>query len=153
MEWLQEYVTSVTPENAQILLVAKNDLLNYGLHKDHGDPYESTFEADWNTRHIHFCNYGRVRGSNKWKDCEYVCLLTDWNLKTSSVIAKIGSLKSCPASGLNLNLNNLVVPRTKNPFVNIIRKSHLQTTFKKMVARISLRNIDDSGITSPAHVF
>ena len=151
MEWLQEYVTSVTPENAEILVVAKKDLLNYGLHKDPGDPYESPFEADWNNRHVHFCNYGRGKGSNKWKDCDHVFLLGDWHLKTSSVIARIGSLKSSPASGLNLNY--LGAPRSKNPLVNIIRDSHLQTTFKQMAARISLRNIDDSGIASPAHVY
>jgi hypothetical protein len=151
MEWLQEYVTSVTPENAEILVVAKKDLLNYGLHKDPGDPYDSQFEADWNNRHVHFCNYGRGKGSNKWKDCDQVFLLGDWHLPTSLVIARIGSLKSSPASGLNLNY--LGAPRSKDPLVNIIRESHLQTTFKQMAARISLRNIDDSGIASPAHVF
>jgi hypothetical protein len=151
MEWLQEYVTSVTPENAEILVVAKKDLLNYGLHKDPGDPYESPFEADWNNRHVHFCNYGRGKGSNKWKDCDHVFLLGDWHLKTSLVIARIGSLKSSPASGLNLN--SLGAPRSKDPLVNIIKESHLLTTFKQMAARISLRNIDDSGIASPAHVY
>ena len=81
MEWLQEYVTSVTPENAEILVVAKKDLLNYGLHKDQSDTYDSPFEADWNNRHVHFCNYGRGRGSNKWKNCKNVFLLGDWHLK------------------------------------------------------------------------
>ena len=151
MEWLQKYVSSVTPENAEILVVAKKDLLNYGLHKDPGDPYESPFEADWNNRHVHFCNYGRGKGSNKWKDCDHVFLLGDWHLPTSLVIARIGSLKSSHASGLNLN--KLGAPRSKDPLVNIIRDSHLQTTFKQMSARTSLRNIDDSGIASPAHVF
>ena len=151
MEWLQEYVTSVTPENAEILVVAKKDLLNYGLHKDQSDTYDSPFEADWNNRHVHFCNYGRGRGSNKWKNCKYVFLLGDWHLKTSSVIARIGSLKSSPASGLNLN--KLGAARSKDPLVNIIRESHLLTTFKQMSARISLREIDDSGIASPAHVY
>ena len=64
--------------------------------------------------------------------------------------ARIGSLKSSPASGLNLN--NLGAPRSKDPLVSIIRESHILTTFKQMSARISLRNIDDSGIASPAHV-
>jgi len=125
--------------------------LNYGLHKDPGDTYDSPFEADWNNRHVHFCNYGRGRGSNKWKNCEYVFLLGDWHLKTSSVIARIGSLKSCPASGLNLNY--LGAARSKDYLVNIIRESHLLTTFKQMSARISLREIDDYGIASPAHVY
>ena len=67
------------------------------------------------------------------------------------MIARIGSLKSSPASGLNLN--NLGAPRSKDPLVKIIKESHLQTTFKQMAARISLRNIVDSGIAAPAHVF
>jgi hypothetical protein len=153
MEWLQEYVISVTPKDAEILVVAKKDLLNYGLHKDPSDNYESPFEADWKDRHVYFCNYGRGRGrgSNKWKNCKYVFLLGDWHLKTSLVIARIGSLKSSPASGLNLN--NLGAPRSKDPLVSIIRESHILTTFKQMSARISLRNIDDSGIASHTHVY
>ena len=67
------------------------------------------------------------------------------------MIARIGSLKSSPASGLNLN--SLGAPRSKDPLVNIIKESHLLTTFKQMSARISLRNIDDSGIASPAYVY
>ena len=133
------------------MVVAKKDLLNYGLHKDQSDTYDSPFEADWNNRHVHFCNYGRGRGSNKWKNCKYVFLLGDWHLRTSSVIARIGSLKSSPASGLNLN--KLGAARSKDPLVNIIRESHLLTTFKQMSARISLREIDDYGIASPAHVY
>ena len=78
-------------------MVAKKDLLNFGLHKSTDDKYECPFEADWNERHVHFCNYGRGRGSNLWKDCKYVFLLGDWHLRTTTAIAMVGSLKWCPA--------------------------------------------------------
>ena len=72
-----------------------------------------TFKAYWNGRHVYFCNYGRGRGSNLWKDCKYVFLLGDWHLRTSTAIAKVGSLKSCPAQGLDLN--KLGAPYTHDP--------------------------------------
>ena len=110
-----------------------------------------TFETDWNGRHVHFCNYGRGRGSNLWKDCDYVFLLGDWHLPISTAIAKVGSLKSCPAKGLDLN--KLGAPRSNDPLIRTIKESHLLTTFKQMSARISLRNIDDNGVAQSAHVY
>ena len=77
-----------------------------------------TFEADWNGGHVHFCNYGRGRGSNLWKDCKYVFLLGDWHLRTSTAIAKVGSLKSCPAQGLDLN--KLGAPYTHDPPLDLL---------------------------------
>jgi len=110
-----------------------------------------TFETDWNGRHVHFCNYGRGRGSNLWKDCEYIFLLGDWHLPISTAIAKVGSLQSCPAKGLDLN--KLGAPRSNDPLIRTIKESHLLTTFKQMSARISLRNIDDNGVAQIAHVY
>ena len=81
----------------------------------------------------------------------YVFLLGDWHLRTSTAIAKVGSLKSCPAKGLDLN--QLGAPRSNDPLIRTIKESHLLTTFKQMSARISLRNIDDRGVAQRAHVF
>ena len=44
---------------------------------------------------LRHCNYGRGRGSSLWKDCEYVFLLGDWHLRTSTAIAKILSFARC----------------------------------------------------------
>ena len=151
IEWFKEFVLENTPNTSEILVVAKQDLLNFGLHKSSDDRYESPFEADWNGRHVHFCNYGRGRGSNLWKDCEYVFLLGDWHLPISTAIAEVGSLQSCPAKGLDLN--KLGATRSKDPLIRTIKESHLLTTFKQMSARISLRNIDDNGVAQSAHVY
>ena len=148
---VQRFELENTPNNSDILVVAKQDLLNYGLHKSSDDKYESPFEADWNGRHVHFCNYGRGRGSNLWKDCEYVFLLGDFHLRKSTAIAKVGSLQSCLAKGLDLN--KLGAPRSNDPLIRTIKESHLLTTFKQMSARISLRNIDDNGVAQRAHVY
>ena len=42
-------------------------------------------------------------------------LLGDWHLRTSTAIAKVGSLKSCPAKGLDLN--KLGAPRSNDPLI------------------------------------
>ena len=72
-------------------------------------------------------------------------------MRTSTAIAKVGSLKSCPAKGLDLN--KLGAPRSIDPLIRTIKESHLLTTFKQMSARISLRNIDDNGVAQRAHVY
>ena len=72
-------------------------------------------------------------------------------MRTSTAIAKVGSLKSCPAKGLDLN--KLGAPRSNDPLIRTIKDSHLLTTFKQMSARISLRNIDDNGVAQRAHVY
>ena len=69
----------------------------------------------------------------------------------STSIAKVGSLQSCPAKGLDLN--KLGAPRSNDPLIRTIKDSHLLTTFKQMSARISLRNIDDNGLAQRAHVY
>ncbi len=93
----------------------------------------------------------RRRGSNLWKDREYVFLLGDFYLRTSTAIAKVGSLKSCLAKVLDLN--QLGAPRSNDPLIRTIKESHLLTTFKQMSARISFRNIDDNGVAQNAHVY
>ena len=72
-------------------------------------------------------------------------------MRTSTAIAKVGSLKSCPAKGLDLN--KLGAPRSNDPLIRTIKESHVLTTFKQMSARISLRNIDDNGVAQRAHVY
>ena len=78
-------------------------------------------------------------------------LLGDWHLRTSTAIAKVGSLKSCPAKGLDLN--KLGAPRSNDPLIRTIKESHVLTTFKQMSARVSLRNIDNYGVAQRAHVY
>ncbi len=58
---------------------------------------------------------------------------------------------SCPAKGLDLN--KLGAPRSNDPLIRTIKRSHLLTTFKQMSARIPLRNIDDNGVAQSAHVY
>ena len=72
-------------------------------------------------------------------------------MRTSTAIAKVGSLKSCPAKGLDLN--QLGAPRSNDPLIRTIKESHVLTTFKQMSARVSLRNIDDKGVAQRAHVY
>ena len=46
IEWFKEFVIENTPSTSEILVVAKQDLLNYGLHKSPNDNFESPFETD-----------------------------------------------------------------------------------------------------------
>jgi hypothetical protein len=151
MKWLREFVEKETSEKSQILIIAKIDLLRFDLHRDPDDKYNDPNQADWNNRHVYFCNYGRGRGSNKWKDCDHVFLLGDWHLKTATVLSRIGAVTNKKVSDMNLNM--LGAPRSKDPLVQNIRESHLLTNFKQMAARSRLREINDDGVASHSIIY
>ena len=151
MKWLRDFVEKGTPEESQILIIAKIDLLRFDLHRDPDDKYDDPNQADWNNRHVYFCNYGRGRGSNKWKDCDHVFLLGDWHLNTATVLSRIGAVTDKKVSDMNLNI--LGAPRSKDPLVKTIRESHLLTNFKQMAARSRLREINDDGVASHSIIY
>ena len=151
MKWLREFVEKETSEKSQILIIAKIDLLRFDLHRDPDDKYNDPNQADWNNRHVYFCNYGRGRGSNKWKDCDHVFLLGDWHLNTATVLSRIGAVTDKKVSDMNLNI--LGAPRSKDPLVKTIRESHLLTNFKQMAARSRLREINDDGVASHSIIY
>ena len=151
MKWLREFVEKETSEKSQILIIAKIDLLRFDLHRDPDDKYDDPNQADWNNRHVYFCNYGRGRGSNKWKDCDHVFLLGDWHLNTATVLSRIGAVTDKKVSDMNLNI--LGAPRSKDPLVQNIRESHLLTNFKQMAARSRLREINDDGVASHSIIY
>jgi len=151
IKWLRDFIEKETSEKSQILIIAKKDLLRFDLHRDTDDKYNDLNEADWNNRHVHFCNYGRGRGSNKWMNCDKVFLLGDWHLNTATVLSRIGAVTDKKVSAMNLNM--LAAPRSKDPLVQIIRESHLLTNFKQMAARSCLRNISDEGVASKTKIY
>ena len=151
MKWLREFVEKETSEKSQILIIAKIDLLRFDLHRDPDDKYNDQNQANWNNRHVYFCNYGRGRGSNKWKDCDHVFLLGDWHLNTATVLSRIGAVTDKKVSDMNLNI--LGAPRSKDPLVKTIRESHLLTNFKQMAARSRLREINDEGVASHSIIY
>ena len=151
MKWLREFVEKETPEESQILIIAKIDLLRFDLHRDPDDKYNDPNQADWNNRHVYFCNYGRGRGSNKWMNCDKVFLLGDWHLNTATVLSRIGAVTDKKVS--NLDLNTLGAPRSRDPLVKTIRDSHLLTNFKQMAARSRLREINDEGVASHSIIY
>ena len=151
MKWLRDFVEKETPEESQILIIAKIDLLRFDLHRDPDDKYNDPNQANWNNRHVYFCNYGRGRGSNKWKDCDHVFLLGDWHLNTATVLSRIGAVTDKKVSDMNLNI--LGAPRSKDPLVKTIRESHLLTNFKQMAARSRLREINDDGVASHSIIY
>ena len=151
MKWLRDFVEKGTPEESQILIIAKIDLLRFDLHRDPDDKYNDQNQANWNNRHVYFCNYGRGRGSNKWKDCDHVFLLGDWHLPTATVLSHIGAITDKKVSDMNLNI--LGAPRSKDPLVKTIKESHLLTNFKQMAARSRLREINNEGVTSHSKIY
>ena len=151
MKWLRTFVEKETSEESQILIIAKIDLLRFDLHRDPDDKFDDPNQADWNNRHVHFCNYGRGRGSNKWKDCDHVFLLGDWHLNTATVLSRIGAITDKKVSDMNLNM--LGAPRSRDPLVKTIRESHLLTNFKQMAARSRLREINNEGVASYSKIY
>ena len=151
MKWLREFVEKETSEKSQILIIAKIDLLRFDLHRDPDDKYNDPNQADWNNRHVYFCNYGRGRGSNKWMNCDKVFLLGDWHLNTATVLSHIGAITDKKVSDMNLNM--LGAPRSRDPLVKTIKESHLLTNFKQMAARSRLREINNEGVASYSKIY
>jgi len=151
MNWFRAFVEKETSEKSQILIIAKIDLLRFDLHRDPDDKYNDPNQANWNNRHVYFCNYGRGRGSNKWMNCDKVFLLGDWHLPTATVLSRIGAVTDKKVSDMNLNM--LGAPRSRDPLVRNIRESHLLTNFKQMAARSCLRIISDDGVASKTKIY
>jgi hypothetical protein len=154
MRWFLRFLVENTQPGERVLVYAKQRLLDYDLHKEpeydesgKDDPYYSECQG----RRIHWCHFGRGRGSNQWQDCTAYFRLGDFHMKKAVLLARIGSTtgKRFTAS----DLASLSSGRTRDPLLQLASNTHLVVSNKQDAARICIRHLDDDGKCKPARVY
>ncbi|EXJ16000.1 DEAD/DEAH box helicase family protein [Imhoffiella purpurea] len=148
LSWLKEFVIAQTAPGEEVLVYGKKDLLAMKFQKLYlEDPSPDSQERDdnrstvnWAGRTVHFANFGRGRGSNKWKNCTAYFRLGDHYMPKGITVAKIGSVTGQAFSPADLD--KLSSGKTSDPMYNDAQNSHLLICNKQDAARICIRNID-----------
>lgn len=151
MQWFRQFLIDHTKRGEKVLVYAKQRLLDYGLHKDPGDGIDSPYETIWEGRHVHFVNFGRGRGSNKWKDCTAYFRLGDFHQKKAVVLSKIGSVTGQAFS--SNDLTRMSTGTTIDPMYLLARDAHLLVTNKQDAARICIRQFDNDGKAAKGRLY
>jgi hypothetical protein len=155
LQWLLPFILERTQKGQHVLVYAKKRLLQYELHKlpafdDSGDR-RHTYVSTKDGRTIHWCNFGRGRGENRWKHCSVYFRLGDFMLKRADLMAKIaattGEVYSADA------LRRLNAGSVRDARIEQAQAAHLATTNKQDAARTCIRSLDDDGHASAADLY
>lgn len=154
MQWFLPFLVKNTREGEQVLVYAKQGLLAYDIHKgpqwDHSgsaDPFYSELEG----RRIHWCHFGRGRGSNQWKDCTTYFRLSDGHMPKAALLAKVGSVTGKIFTAEELA--SLSCGTTRDPLLKLAQDAHLVTSHKQDAARICIRNLTNNGTAAAASIY
>ncbi|MDQ2651567.1 MAG: DEAD/DEAH box helicase family protein [Chloroflexota bacterium] len=154
MAWLFEFIEQQTKPGERVLIYAKQALLSFGIHNrpeydDSGanDRNQTTFKG----RELHWCNFGRGRGINKWKDCNVYIRLGDFHLKRATAVQTVGSLTNRKFNASELR--HLSSPSAKDEDVTMVQEGHLIVTNKQDAARTIIRQLDDTGVCPAARAY
>lgn len=148
LTWLKDFVIARTQPGQEVLVYGKKDLLAMKFQKlfledpspDSQDRDDNRSTVNWAGRTVHFANFGRGRGSNKWKNCSAYFRLGDHYMPKGITVAKIGSVTGQAFSPADLD--RLSSGKTSDPMYNDAQNSHLLICNKQDAARICIRNID-----------
>jgi hypothetical protein len=151
MEWLRTFLLTHIRPGERVLVYGKKQLIAYGLHKELGDGIESPLETRLDSREIHFVNFGRGRGSNRWKDFDVYVQLGDFHQKKAVLVSKIGSIRSRVFS--SAELDTLSSGTTRHADYLTTREGHLAITAKQDASRIRIRNLGDDGRAPAARLY
>jgi hypothetical protein len=154
MRWFIPFLVENTTEGEEVLVYAKDALLGFDLHKapeydesGSSDPFYSVLKG----RRIHWCNFGRGRGSNRWQHCTAYFRLGDFYLKKAVLLSRIGSVTGKTYSGSELS--SLSSGRSRDPMLKLAEESHLVVANKQDAARICIRHLSDEGTCKPARLY
>lgn len=154
MAWLFGFIEQQTKPGESVLIYAKQALLSFGLHNrpeydDSGanDRNLTTFKG----RELHWCNFGRGRGINKWKDCNVYIRLGDFYLKRATAVQTVGSITNRKFNALELR--HLSSPSARDADVTTVQEGHLIVTNKQDAARTIIRQLDDTGVCPAARAY
>lgn len=154
MRWFMPFLLEHTKEGEEILVYAKQRLLDYDLHKSsEWDQSGSNkpFYSELQGRKIHWCHFGRGRGSNNWKHCTVYFRLSDGHMPKAALLARIGSM-----TGKTFGKEELVAlscGSTRAPLLQLAQEAHLVTAHKQDAARICIRNFANDGTAEAARLY
>jgi len=153
LTWFRGFLLAHTAPGEKVLVYCKKDLLKYEIHHDMEDvpPIGPANITNWEGREVHWVNFGRGRGSNKWRDCTTYFRLGDFYQKKAAVLAQMGSVTGRQFS--QIELTRLGSGRTKDPAYSEMVRGHIRVTNKQDAARACIRNLDEHGVAPPARLF
>lgn len=154
MRWFFSFLLEHTHEGEHVLIYAKDALLSYGIHmeREYNESSDTKpFETVYRGRRLHWCNFGRGRGSNAWKDCTVSFRLGDFHMKKAALLARIGSATGRTFNGQDLTA--LSSGRTRDPLLKLASDTHLIVATKQDAARICIRHLSDDGVCAPARLY
>lgn len=158
VRWFLRFLLDHTTDGEEVLVYAKERLLSFELHKapenDHAtDPAlrADPFYSEHFGRRIHWVNFGRGRGSNRWQHCTAYFRLGDFYLKKAVLLSRVGSATGKVYS--KGELRSLSSGRSRDPLLKLASDSHLVTANKQDAARICIRHLADDGTCAPARLY
>jgi hypothetical protein len=137
-----------------VLIYARKALIGFGVHTS--PEFDESGKHDrsrtvYRGRTLHWVNFGRGRGLNRWKHCGVYIRCGDFHLKRAVAIANVGSVTGRKfTSG---DLRNLSSPTARDAAVSLVQEAHLAVTNKQDAARTCIRNISDTGECPPARAY
>lgn len=154
MRWFVPFLLEQTKPGEHVLVYCKKALLAYELQKlpefdDSGDRQRYVSTKDGRT--IHWCNFGRGRGENRWKDCTAYFRLGDFMLKRADVMAKIAASTGEVYSADQLRRLNAGTVRDAR--IEQAQAAHLAVTNKQDAARTKMRSLDDDGFAAECRAY
>ncbi len=154
MKWFLSFLLENTSEGESVLVYAKQVLLSYDIHKDAEFDESQSDNPNYSElkgRKIHWCHFGRGRGSNQWEHCTAYFRLGEWHMRKSALLASIGSTTG--KTFTDSELSALSSGRTQDAMLRLAQETHLVTSSKQDAARICIRHLADDGTAQAAHVY
>lgn len=101
-------------------------------------------------RIIHYCNWGTGIGSNEWRECTSVFLLSEYHMPRCVYLATTLAMKAMGANNevIRSALGQNMVGSTKD-----IADWHRMRWLKQMATRGNVRNSDEHGVCGPMKLF
>lgn len=153
--WFMPFLLERTRPGQKVLVYAKKRLLEYEIHKSAeyddsaaaGDATRSNFQG----REISWCNFGRGRGLNRWKECEVYFRLGDFMQRRSVMMARVAAATGEQLTAADLlRLNSGAV---RDPRIDLAQDIHLATSNKQDAMRCAPRVLDDDGFAAAADLY
>lgn len=139
IRFIRSMVIDKTDPGEKVLVVLHKRLL----------PMISNAE-NYKGRIIHYCNWGTGIGSNEWRECTSVFLLSEYHMPRCVYLSTTLAMKGMEAKNevIRSALGQNMVGSTKD-----IADWHRMRWLKQMATRGNVRNSDEHGVCGPMKLF
>jgi len=155
LSWFMPFLLERTKPGQHVLVYCKKLMLSYGVHKapefDDSGSRHARYTSTLQGRTIHWCSFGRGRGSNDWKHCTAYFRLGDFMLKKALMMARIAATTGERYTAADLRRYNSGA--LKDVRLKQAESALLATTNKQDAARICIRHLDDDGRAAAAELY